>query len=340
MTDGDNGTISTDSASGRLSQGSDAVINMRDLLPHVVMDAPPAQLADELDRLAENPYMHFEVAPYEGGALNYVVGKEDPVTLRAAAASEGLGPRGHVVEEGYESWINRKAVRVETAEGESDMAECDGLRVACAETEYGGIAEYLRSVGFWVFAPDELERHYSYVYSFGGTPLRHVAEGLASNEELLNYETRLVEERLATGRWARSVYVAGQSNQALPDLTVTVNGVGRMFKPRSVVGVTPVTAVAEKAIYVYPMKVRGQEFHRLMLGLSRTLATMARTNGAPRITGDVDCFSAARAAGAQMANVIQEMRVQYDSKGKWAKALASFTGPTVGRVEVGSGGAK
>ena len=85
MTDGDSGTISTDSASGRLSQGSDAVINMRDLLPHVVMDAPPARLADELDRLAENPYLHFEVAPYEGDALNYVIGKEDPVTLREAA---------------------------------------------------------------------------------------------------------------------------------------------------------------------------------------------------------------------------------------------------------------
>ena len=81
MTDGDSGTISTDSA-GRLSQGSDAIIRMADLLPHVVMDAPPARLADELDKLAENPYLHFEVAPYQGDALNYVVGKEDPVKLR------------------------------------------------------------------------------------------------------------------------------------------------------------------------------------------------------------------------------------------------------------------
>ena len=118
MSERESGTISTDSASAVHSQGSDAIIHMTDLLPHVTMDAPPARLADELDRMAENPYLHFEVAPHTGSALNYVAGKEDPVSLRVAAAEEGLGPRGHVVEDGFESWINRKVIRVESAEGE------------------------------------------------------------------------------------------------------------------------------------------------------------------------------------------------------------------------------
>ena len=71
-------------------------------------------------------------------------------------------------------------MRVESAEGEMAMAECDGLRVACTEREYAPICEFLRSVGFWVFAPEDSERTFNYVYAFGGTPLRHVAEGLTS----------------------------------------------------------------------------------------------------------------------------------------------------------------
>ena len=75
------------------------------------------------------------MAPFEGGALDYLAGKDDPVSLRAAAADEGLGPKGFVVQDEYESWLNRKVVQVEGAEGEMQAAECDGLRVACSESE-------------------------------------------------------------------------------------------------------------------------------------------------------------------------------------------------------------
>ena len=233
------GTISTDSASQ--GHGSDVVVRMGDLLPHVEMDAPPDTLAEQMNGLATNPYIHFELAPHMGGALEYVVGKKDPVQLRVAAAAEGLGPAQHVVQDEYESWINRKVMTVEGAEGEQQTVECDGLRVVCAEDERAGICDYLKSAGFWVFAPEEVDSHYNFSYAFGGTPLRHVAEGLASERVLAGFDTRLVEERMATGRWNRTVYVAGNSNQLLPDISITVNGVGHTFAPRSVVGASAVT---------------------------------------------------------------------------------------------------
>ena len=127
------------------------------------MDAPPDALATEMDLLSTNPYLHFEVAPHEGGALEYVLaGKKDPVELRAAAAAEGLGPRQHVAQDEYEAWVNRKVLQVEGAEGETQMAECDGLRVSCSEDELSGIREYMRSAGFWVFAPEESDARYIY----------------------------------------------------------------------------------------------------------------------------------------------------------------------------------
>ena len=48
MDGGGSGTISTDSASQGV--GSDAVVHMGDLLPHVAMDAPPDRLAAEMER--------------------------------------------------------------------------------------------------------------------------------------------------------------------------------------------------------------------------------------------------------------------------------------------------
>ena len=60
------GTISTDSASQ--GHGSDVVVRMGDLLPHVEMDAPPDTLAEQMNSLATNPYIHFERAPHMGGA--------------------------------------------------------------------------------------------------------------------------------------------------------------------------------------------------------------------------------------------------------------------------------
>ena len=51
MEDGGSNTISTDSASVGHGSGSDAVVHMGDLLPHVSMDAPPSNLAAELDSM-------------------------------------------------------------------------------------------------------------------------------------------------------------------------------------------------------------------------------------------------------------------------------------------------
>ena len=105
--------------------------------------------------MSVNPCVHFEIAPHGGGALEFLSGKNDAVMLRAAAADEGIGAKNHVVQDGYESWISRKVVQVEGAGGEMQTVECDGLRVACSEEERKDITEYLASVGFWVFAPDD-----------------------------------------------------------------------------------------------------------------------------------------------------------------------------------------
>ena len=48
MNDGGSHSISTDTASAGLGSGSDAVVHMGDLLPHVAMDEPPSNLAAEL----------------------------------------------------------------------------------------------------------------------------------------------------------------------------------------------------------------------------------------------------------------------------------------------------
>ena len=84
----------------------------------------------------------------------------------------------------------------------------------------------------------------------------------------------------------------------------------------------------------------GLQFKQLLLALARALANMAGTKRAPRITAMVDCFAAARAAGAQQASLIQQCLVQYDLRGKWTKELAKFCGPHVGKVEVVTGGGK
>ena len=57
------------------SQGSDATIRMGDLLPSVLMDEPPDNIAAEFDAMTTNPYLHFEIAPYGPGALEFMPGK-------------------------------------------------------------------------------------------------------------------------------------------------------------------------------------------------------------------------------------------------------------------------
>ena len=42
---------------------------MGDLLPSVLMDVPPDNIAAEFEAMTTNPYLHFEVAPFGSGAL-------------------------------------------------------------------------------------------------------------------------------------------------------------------------------------------------------------------------------------------------------------------------------
>ena len=90
------------------SLGSDATVQIGDVLPSVVMEAPPRSLAAELEAMSTNPYLHFELAPHGKGALEFLPGKQDPVMLRAAATQEGIGAAQHLIQDDYESWINRK----------------------------------------------------------------------------------------------------------------------------------------------------------------------------------------------------------------------------------------
>ena len=105
--------------------------------PVAEMDQTPGDLHEVAEELALDPYWTFEMSPMGGDALLYrpgAVGARDISALRAEAAEDQSQPGSFVASVTASSWLSRKFISEETADGTKQIATNE-LIVECRESE-------------------------------------------------------------------------------------------------------------------------------------------------------------------------------------------------------------